>query len=268
MAIKSILFSITLLASSSAFSAGALSVADLYGGGGTATPVPDVTIQSHLDGGTPLIDQSPDQVNGLYSDSACDLCGTGQQAITDQFVLIDAQTVAHVRFWGGYFPANLALATDSFTVIVHQDLGGSPDTAIYTATGLAATERNSTGVVLFGVDEYEYVIDLPTPPILPSGVYWLEIINDTTGSTESWFWETGNNDPIAGLPDSSFATETPGITWTNSSGVDMAFQLFVPQAALMPALNIPTLSPIALALLGLMLALLGGAIVYRKQRIS
>jgi hypothetical protein len=59
---------------------------------------------------------------------------------------------------------------------------------------------------------------------LGPGVYWLEIYNNTGFGTDDWFWETGNLDPVNGIPGSAFAFSTPGAGW-NPLGDDLSMQI-------------------------------------------
>ena len=174
-------------------------------------------------GGTTLVDQPPNQINGLFSDSDCDFCGGGAQTISENFVLGSAAAIGQLVFHGGYFPASI-VTPDSFDVLIHQNAGGLPGANVFTATGLSPSNRFDTGVNLFGVDEYEYTIDLNTPS-LPAGTYFIEIFNDTSGSPESWFWETGNLDGVAGIAGFAFDFQTPGVFWNAGGGLDMAMVL-------------------------------------------
>jgi hypothetical protein len=175
-------------------------------------------------GNNALISQAPDQVNGLFSDTDCDFCGSGVQSIAENFTLTDTANIAQLVFWGAYFPNNIP-ATDSFTVIFHSNGASLPGGTVSTEGGLSPTTRTLTGITLFGVNEYEYVLDI-TPVTLGPGTYWVELYNNTSTSAESWFWETGTLDPSAGIAGAAFDAATPGAAWGPITGNDMALQMF------------------------------------------
>jgi hypothetical protein len=175
-------------------------------------------------GGVTLLDQPPNQVNGFFSDDDCDFCGTGEQSIADNFSVAAETNISQVVLWGGYFPTNAIPAVPApFIVIFHEDLGAGPG-AVVDGQIVTASSHTTTGVVLFGVQEVEVVLDLTTVT-LPAGNYWLEIFTTTAGSTDSWFWETGNNDPVNGGPSGAFSGATPGVTWFDTGGFEFSVAL-------------------------------------------
>jgi hypothetical protein len=168
--------------------------------------------------GTDTLNQAPNGVNGYFSDPNCQLCPTGQQAMADNFVINaggGSFQLNQITTWGGYFPGNTPNATDDFDILIHNNAGGLPGaTIIFSVTGIPATTRVPTGVVLFGVDEYIYTFDLAAPPTLPNGTYWIEIINNTAPTPGvDYFWETGNLDPTNGILGGAFSTSAPGSAW-------------------------------------------------------
>lgn len=168
------------------------------------------------------LDQAPNGVNGFFSDPDCQLCGTGQQSITDNFVVNEpggAFRLEQIDIWGGYFPGNTPNPTDSFTILIHNDSGGTPGTVVFNLAGVQADTRVTTGVILFGVDEYHFTFVLAGQPVLPNGTYWVEIFNTTAGNGGvDFFWETGDLDATHGIADSLFAVEVPGATWNPNPG--------------------------------------------------
>ena len=187
-----------------------------------------------------LLNQPPNQVNGLFSDSACSLCGTGQQSIAENFVVSADTTINTIRVWTGYFSTDTPLATDLITVNVLADAGGAPGALVYTESPIAYT-RVQTGVVLFGVHEWEHTLTPVAPIPLTAGTYWIEMFNNTSAGPDDFFWETGNPDGVNGIVGSAWATTTPGATWNLDGATDLAIQLdgFVPCAS--PA-DVPWLS--------------------------
>jgi len=186
-------------------------------------------------------DQQPDHVNGIFSDLDCDACAAGgdppQQVLAEQMVLVTPEMIDELRFWGGYFPGDAGGGNplpDNFTVKfrVNDDSTGIdvPGDVVRKLKVGPATTRMATGVMLFGVREFEYTIDLDPNQELPSGFYWVEIYNDTTNdpTNDDWFWETGTVDPINGLPGSVFSTDVPNVPpkgWSVDPVTDLSLNI-------------------------------------------
>jgi len=169
-------------------------------------------------------EQPKNEQNGLFSDLNCDFCGTGVQVIADNFLLTADQTVQSIEFWGGYYPDNLPSDPDQFYVLFLADDGGAPGDPVWSIGPVAATTKSTTGVVLFGVDEYVYTIDLGAD--LVAGTYWIELYTDTSDTTDSWFWETGNLDPVVGIAGSAWTPESPDpATWNLDPATELSFIL-------------------------------------------
>jgi hypothetical protein len=142
----------------------------------------------------------------------------------DQFVLTSGATIGEIRMWGGYFPGNDPGPGDDMTVIFHADGGGGvPGAVISSETGVP-TSRITTGVVLYGVDEYLLSLSLQDHISLNAGTYWVQIYNNTAGTADSFFWETGTLDTVNGLPGLAYATTLPPVPWYVVAG-DLAFEL-------------------------------------------
>ena len=163
-----------------------------------------------------LIDQQPNGYGGIVSDAHCDyFCGLGAQVIADDFALAGAETINQIVFWGEYFPYDIPLATDDFTVIIHSDDNGKPGAAISTQTSVPST-RAQTGQIRFGVHQYIFRLTL-TPVVLGPGIYWVEIFNNTALGIGDFLWETGNFDPVGGAYDLiGFDDQAPGVDWNTS----------------------------------------------------
>ncbi|MCH9650001.1 MAG: proprotein convertase P-domain-containing protein [Deltaproteobacteria bacterium] len=163
-------------------------------------------------GGPVLLNQPPNQTNGIFSDVNCASCtATGTQVVADNFTLAADATVAQIVMWGGYFPGNMIPdPVDPVTVIFHDDAGGTPGAAITTQGGIAPAS-STTGVTLFGVSELQYVIDI-TPVALTAGTYWVEIFTNSPNA-DSFFWEVGDPDATNGIVGAVFSTTAPGTGW-------------------------------------------------------
>ena len=206
-------------------------------------------VGSAPEGGTVLISQAPNQVNGLFNDGDCAACGTGAQSIADNFVLDDSVSVGEVMWWGGYFPGDI-FSSEPYTIMFHTDSGGLPGAMISSESQVPSA--TATGVILFGVSEYEFDMVI-SPVALDPGVYWIEIFTNTTGNADQAFWETGVTDPVNGIFDAVFSTTVPGTTWGNT-GLDHALVLF-------EATNVPTMGTMSFALLAAVLLGLSLAVV-------
>ncbi len=186
-------------------------------------------------------DQQPNQSNGIFSDLDCDACVTlgnpPQQVLAEQMVLVMAQQIDELRFWGGYFPGDaggVEPLPDVFTVKfrLNDDSTGIdlPGSVIRKLDIGPATTRTATGVTFFGVREFEYTISLPTNQALQPGLYWIEIYNDTTSdpTNDDWFWEAGSLDAVNGLPGSVFSRDLPNgpkEQWTVDPVTDLSLSM-------------------------------------------
>lgn len=185
---------------------------------GESIPVPDF-------GGVLLLDQSPNQTNGIFSDADCNSCAaTGMQSMAENFVLADTYEINRIVIWSGYFPNNGSPA-DDLDVLIHANNGGTIGANISTESNVPSS-RTQTGVVLFGVNEWMTVMTLTNPVQLGAGTYWLEVFNNTAGSPDSYFWEVADPDPVAGLPGTLFSTATPGTGWNPASADYLATQIW------------------------------------------
>jgi len=176
-----------------------------------------------------LLDQAPNQVNGVFSDCLCVACGSGMQVLADNFVVSTASPtfgITEIVMWGGYFTENIPNTTDDFTITIFEDAAGIPGAVVYTASALLPTTRVTTGVVLFGVDEYMFTFDYSAAPIMipTNGTYHIQVSNNSVESG-SFFWETADLDATNGIAGQSFAFECPGVTWSYDALTDMAIQI-------------------------------------------
>lgn len=176
-----------------------------------------------------FLDQAPNGVNGLFADESCVLCPSGQQTIADNFAVSVAgptYAITELVIWGGYYPENIPNTTDDFTILIHTDAAGSPGTVIENRSGLQPTSRATTGIVLFGVNEYIFTFDFSASPIFITspGTYWIELYNNSVESG-NFFWETGNFDGVHGVVGSAWFTTTPGTSWNLDPATDLSIQL-------------------------------------------
>jgi len=176
-----------------------------------------------------FLNQAPNGVNGLFADSDCQLCGTLQQTVADNFTATVANgttCITELVIWGGYYPEDIPNTTDNFTFIFHEDNGG-PGAVITSLSGVQAASRVQTGVILFGTHEYMFTFDFSASPItLPQGTetYWLELFNNSVESG-NFYWETGNLDGTHGVLGSAWYTTTPGTAWNLDGATDLSAQI-------------------------------------------
>jgi hypothetical protein len=175
-----------------------------------------------------FLDQLPNQSNGIFSDSTCTNCG-GAQVLADNFTATIAGPtvgITEIKMWGGYYPEDIPNTTDDFTIIIHSDAGGLPGAIVDARYNLQANSRVNTGVVLFGVHEYEFTFDLSASPVMitTAGIYHIEIYNNSVESG-NFFWEAGNLDATHGIVGQSYAFTAPGSGWAYDASTDMAIQV-------------------------------------------
>jgi hypothetical protein len=203
-----------------------------------------------------ILDQAPNQSNGIFSDAGCDFCG-GPQVLAENFNVVGgAGEISQITIWGGYFPGNNPPPVDAFTIIIHDNQGGLPGPVAAGPDNQACT-KTDTGVNLFGVDEWK--VDCTVAFTIPDGSYWLEMFNNTSNNS-SFFWEVGNLDAVGGGPGSAFAFEAPGAAWNLDAASNLATQI------LADAPVVPAVSGLGLALLTLVLGGGSGYIVSRRRR--
>ena len=165
------------------------------------------------------VTQPPNQANAYYSDRAA------SAYLAEDFVLGAQERIDFLIFWGAY-DSNTPMPVDCFTVIFREDAGGLPGAEINRLDCVPATSRVVTGALILDYyDEYEYMIEIDPNKILGPGTFWVEIYNDTIGHPGDWAWESGNVDPLLGIPGIAGSRTFPEPPWLPDSGVDLAFDL-------------------------------------------
>ncbi len=186
---------------------------------------------------TTVLSQPPNQAIGYFSDPDCNVCASGASSAAENFVLNSFETIAQIKIWGAYVFGNVPLVNDNFTVIFHNDSGGLPGSIAAPAeTGVPST-RIDSGFDIAGFDEYEFTLTLANPVMLGAGTYWVEIFNDTTGSTENFAWDGGTLDPVNGISGTANDNlNAPGSIW-NPGGVDVGIEIITAPPVPAPAMN-------------------------------
>ena len=141
--------------------------------------------------------QPPNGITGVFSDFDCDFfCVTGVQVLAADFVSPMDGIVTDACWYGGYFVGNSG-GPDDFTLTYYDDAGGLPGTIIggpFSVTPTAMT----TGNLIAGVNQYNYNTTHDPVPVTSGGTYYIEIVNNTAGNADTWFWETGDVDAASG----------------------------------------------------------------------
>jgi len=172
-------------------------------------------------GGGPhvILRHEPTHGDGLVSDA--DITGT-PTVRAQRFELLAPETVQTIRIWGGYYP-NDRPSVDDFTVIFHAHHPSfAPGTPVDVQTGVP-TSREPTGFRIAGVAERLFTLELPRPVSLGAGTLWVEIFNDTTGNSDTFFWVVGEIGP--GLPRIAQSWGAPGSSWSLDGHHYMAIEM-------------------------------------------
>ncbi|MHC4127553.1 MAG: hypothetical protein ACYSUA_05170, partial [Planctomycetota bacterium] len=166
------------------------------GGGGTAA---DLGVVCNLVVNCQLPDQDghgSGNITGTVSDAAF-ATGTGIAA-AERIGGGAARTLNEICWWGGYWDVNAGdpdcddqVTADAFTVTIYTNnsdwVPGCPVSVpgtVYATPSLVALQKAATGFQFSGLDEYEYTAGLNPPVALAADTcYWIEIQNDTTGTT-------------------------------------------------------------------------------------
>lgn len=176
--------------------------------------------------GNLLLNQVPNQTNGIFNDIDCDFCdggAGGTQILADNFTLTTDNSISEWVIHSGYFPDNIPLTTDLWTLTIHADNAGVPGAIVFSESNIPSN-RTDTGVDLFDVDQYRHVLTLTNPVDLVAGIYWVEIHNNSSENTDSVFWEVADSDTNS-LPGSAFAFVYPVVTWSSDPSNNFALQI-------------------------------------------
>ena len=165
--------------------------------------------------------QPPNHSSGNPSD--LDNGGLGVTALADNIILLKPQTIEAVRLWGGYYPASSA-PPDHFTVRFHEDDAGLPGALLAQRADVPST-RTLTGETFLYMDEWEFTLTFDEPVTLDAGTYFVEILNDTTGSSDTFIWQRATVGHILGA---AYAFEAPGTTWAYESLINFSMEVYGP----------------------------------------
>ncbi|MHC4421017.1 MAG: DUF7901 domain-containing protein [Planctomycetota bacterium] len=210
------------------------------GGGGTAA---DLGVVCNLVVNCQLPDQDghgSGNITGTVSDAAF-ATGTGIAA-AERIGGGAARTLNEICWWGGYWDVNAGdpdcddqVTADAFTVTIYTNnsdwVPGCPVSVpgtVYATPSLVALQKAATGFQFSGLDEYEYTAGLNPPVALAADTcYWIEIQNDTTGTTSDtcyWLWQTA---PPGDSVSAQHLDDTTAYTQADVNDFDLALCLNV-----------------------------------------
>ncbi len=172
-----------------------------------------------------LLNQVPNRASALFSDTDCDACGSVNplQIAADNFRTLTDGYISELVIYVGYFPADMPLDTDEWTVTFHTDTLNQPGFEIYSEVDVASI-RSATGAALFGVDEYSVVLTLESPVALDAGNYWVEIHNNSVENTDSVFWVSGSGHTNS-RGGTVYSSDYPAVTWNVDPTAHFGLQL-------------------------------------------
>lgn len=160
----------------------------------------------------------------------------GTQVLAENFVVKSPTTITEIKIWGGYWWQDKAPANDNFTVIFHNDAGGSIGTKA--AEPGFTTSRDDAGATWVNMKwcstcngsalVFEYTLTMTDPVFLGSETYWVEIYNDTTGHTANndFFWVWGYLDLVNGIDGLAWTqASAPGSDWNYDSTGNFAIEI-------------------------------------------
>jgi len=128
-----------------------------------------------------VYEASPDRFSAYNSDPDVSTFNA------DSFEISVAGDAFAFQWWGVY--RNDDRRADDFFVLLYQDNGGQPGNVLFFFNPEPAQVKTAkTGLLVKQLEEYRYHLDLPSPLHLEVGIYWLGIINDSSGG--DWGWES------------------------------------------------------------------------------
>ena len=178
-----------------------------------------------------IAENVPDQLDAWRSDL--------EESVSesDDFVLTASHVITRVEVWGVYQNGN-PVVVDEFRVRILTDSAGLPGALACGScewsdlSGNRVATGNTIGGSGNGQAEYAYSFDLPSPPVLTAGTYWLEVFNNTpsngTGIYDQWRWVSsgggGNSHCYAyEAPGTSWVVSPPGLSYRLSGSLDPVF---------------------------------------------
>ena len=168
------------------------------------------------------VEQMPNPENGIFSDLDCDMCGNGLQIVAENFSLSDQILIDRIAFFGNNYPSLIPHFPDCFDIIFRTDTDGLPGAEL-ARINCSVPSR----IEIFVGSQYRlYFLDLSDESIsIGPGAFFIEIYNYTQNDPDTWYWATGDLDPVMGIEGSAWTTTLPEEPWNYDSNTDLAFIL-------------------------------------------
>lgn len=204
--------------------------------------------------GALVVEQDPNQSNGLFSDTDCSFCGTGSQLMVQPINVAADVTINQACWVGGFFPACTPAAFPDFQISFHSDNAGLPGPA-FAGPFTVTADNVDTGTDLFGTDEIASSATFDNVDLVGgSRVYVL--ISTTSATGCNYFWE------VAGSGEEALFSSDLGATW-NPLLDGTSLSLFLGEAP-EDVEVVPTMGEWGVISLGLMMVIF--AVVAIRQR--
>lgn len=159
------------------------------------------------------LNQYPNNIIAWASDADCDVCSTGMHYMADQLQPSSAISITGFEWWGLYGDDNAAIH-DQFTIEIRADNGGQPGAApILGWTNVPPDTKLDTGTNIGGNRIFRYTFDIGGSAMIPAGDYWVLIYNNTTESTDGWYWVSGWPDLVQGQLFAARSDTSPNGPW-------------------------------------------------------
>lgn len=105
----------------------------------------------------------------------------------DDFTLNAQTTIRDVHWFGAYAFSNIPPAADNFSIRFYDFSNPTPDTNAFASYSVGNVTRTNTGTDISGYTIYQYDVAIPDLA-LATGHYLISIVNDTTGTSDDWYW--------------------------------------------------------------------------------
>lgn len=166
-----------------------------------ALPVPALSAVLH--------EQQP--IDG--GEAAFSSVSSGEQN-ADDFTVSGSEHIESLTWWGSYD----AVDTDDFIVRFLSGSSGAPDSMVrdYQSISVAVTPTALTDG--YAAPVYRYDFTLPDSLVLPSGSFYVSIMNETQNS--AWYWLAGSGGDAG-----HWSRAVDGDSWSLQAGADLAFSI-------------------------------------------
>ncbi|HSG38734.1 MAG TPA: hypothetical protein VLE27_03765, partial [Thermoanaerobaculia bacterium] len=143
------------------------------------------------------------------------------QWVAENFRLSETKKVSCLEVLGYHWPSNDPPPASVFDVVIYGVAnGGVPGAVLHESRGIEA-RRQKTGTVSFGLEEWRFTIELPSPVELAAGDFFAEL-SGAAATGGSFCWIGGEKDLVAGLNGMAFRNIG---SWSLGTW-DLAFKVF------------------------------------------